>query len=80
MKYFYTKYLLLEEFLEDFHKIDLSDMERQHLSDLVDSSLHNTILNEILSNLKVEDKNIFLNLLKENPENEELMELYAYLL
>lgn len=74
MKYFYTKYLFLEEFLSEFHTLDLSKEEKSHLSYLVDSSLHHVILDEILSNLKVEDKNIFLNLLKENPENEELIE------
>lgn len=74
MKYFYTKYLFLEEFLAEFHTLDLSKEEKSHLSYLVDSSLHHVILDEILSNLKVEDKNIFLNLLKENPSSEKLME------
>ena len=74
MKYFYTKYLILEEFLEDFHKMDLSEKERQHLSALVDSSLHHAILNEILSNLSEKDREIFLNLLKEDSSSEKLME------
>ena len=74
MKYFYTKYLILEEFLEDFHKMDLSESERQYLSALVDSSLHHAILNEILSNLSEKNREIFLNLLKEDSSSEKLME------
>ncbi len=74
MKYFYTKYLILEEFLEEFHKLDLSDKERNNLASLVDSSLHHAILDEILSNLKNEDKKLFINLLKQDPSSEKLME------
>ncbi len=74
MKYFYEKYIFIEEFLTDLHSLDLSNEERQHLSLLVDSSLHHGILNEILSNLKDEDKKLFINLLKEDPASEKLME------
>lgn len=74
MKYFYHKYTVYESFTEDLHSLDLSDDERQHLFALVDSSLYHVVLDEILSNLTSVDKKAFLHRLKENPEDEKLMD------
>lgn len=74
MKFFYAKYIEIENLITELHSLDLNDEQKIHLANLIDSSLNHVILDKILSNLKVEDKNIFLNLLKENPENEELIE------
>lgn len=77
MTYFYTKYIFIESLTEELHSLDLSDEERYHLASLVDSNLHNVILDEILSNLSREDKKAFLYRLKENPEDEKIMEFLA---
>lgn len=60
MKYFYTHLIEVEPIITEIDKLDLSDEERKHLATLVDSSLHNTILDAILSELSEEDKRQFL--------------------
>ncbi|TSC66800.1 MAG: Uncharacterized protein CEO21_15 [Microgenomates group bacterium Gr01-1014_80] len=70
----YQKYIVIESLIEELHGMDLSDEERQHLASLVDSSLHHAILDEILSNLSIEDKKIFLMKMSQDPEDDKLME------
>ncbi len=74
MKYFYQKYIVIENLIEELHSLDLSDGEKHHLSGLIDGSLHHVILDEILSNLSPEDKKVFLSKMKQDPESEELIE------
>lgn len=74
MSYFYTKYIFIENLITELHSLDLSDEQKVHLANLVDSSLHQVILDEILSNLNAQDKKLFLKLLSEDPQNEKLME------
>lgn len=54
--------------------MDLSDDERIHLASLVDSTLHQAILDEILSNLSEADKKLFIHELKKDPESEKILE------
>ena len=74
MKYFYQKYIIIEDLITQLHSLDLSNEERHHLASLVDSSLHHAILDEILSNLSEEDKKLFLHELNKDPENKKIME------
>ena len=74
MKYFYSKYIIVESLVEEMHTLDLSDDERHHLAALVDSQLHHAILDEILSNLSEKDKELFLDQMNEDPENENIMD------
>jgi len=71
---FYQKYIFIENLITELHQLDLSDVERQHLASLIDSSLHHAILDEILSNLSESDKKEFLHQLNQDPENDQLME------
>ncbi|QQG43601.1 MAG: hypothetical protein HYW45_01115 [Candidatus Daviesbacteria bacterium] len=73
MKIWYQKIITIEPILQELNQMDLSDEERAHLSELLDSSLHHAILDEILSNLTEEDKKLFLKMLHEDPENEKLV-------
>jgi hypothetical protein len=72
MKYFFTKYIVIEDLIAELDSLDLSPEEKHHLSGLVDSSLHSAILDEVLSNLNSADKKTFLEKLDKDPENEEL--------
>ena len=54
--------------------LDLSEEEREHLSNLIDSSLHHVILDQILSNLSDEDKKVFLKKFSDNPNDDKLLE------
>lgn len=74
MKIWYQKIITIEPILQELNEMDLSEEERAHLSELLDSSLHHAILDEILSNLKEEDKKLFLKMLDADPENQKLVE------
>lgn len=74
MTQFYTKFISIEEVIEELHTLDLSTEERMHLAGLIDSSLHHAILNEVLSHLKGEDKKLFLKLLAEQESHEKITE------
>jgi len=60
MKQWYAHLVEIESIIVELDKMDLSKEEKLHLAYLVDSSLHHTILDAILSQLRQEDKKIFL--------------------
>lgn len=64
MKQFYSHLIEIESIIVSLDKMDLSGEEKLHLTHLVDSSLHHTILDAILSELPDEDKVVFINHLK----------------
>ena len=66
MSKWYTHLVELESIHFELDKMSLSEQEKLHLSQLIDSSLHNTILDAILSELSKEDKIIFLRYVNEN--------------
>jgi hypothetical protein len=74
MKFFYQKYIVIENLIAELDTMDLSKEERQHLASLIDSSLHHAILDEILSNLSEEDKKLFLHQLNKNPDDDKLVD------
>jgi len=59
-KHFYSHIVKTESVVVKLHEIQMSDEERLHLIALMDSSLHHTILDAILSELSAEDKQKFL--------------------
>jgi len=71
---FYSKYIEVESLVIALNELDLSEEEKMHLSALVDSTIHHTILDVILSKLNPDDKKIFLERFNNDPENEELMD------
>lgn len=46
--------------------MDLTEEQKVHLTSLIDSSLHHTILDAILSQLSPQDKRVFLQSLQED--------------
>lgn len=64
MKQFYSHLIEIESIMVSLDKMDLSGEEKLHLTYLVDSSLHHTILDAILSELPDKDKVVFINHLK----------------
>src|SRR5690349_7635721 len=65
-KTFYGHLIEIESVIVELDKLDLSKEQKHHLASLVDSSLHHTILDAILSQLKEEDKRVFMQALTEN--------------
>lgn len=66
MKQFYSHLIEIESIIVELDKLDLSEDQRHHLASLVDSSIHHTILDAILSELSVADKRVFLQHLNED--------------
>lgn len=57
---FYTHLIEIESIIVELDKMDLSKEEKLHLAQLLDSSLHHTILDAIFSQLSEEDKKVFV--------------------
>ena len=74
MKFFYTKLVNIETLISNLDELDLSAGEKAHLANLVDSSLHSAILDEILSNLSPEDKKLFLVKLETEKDHDKILE------
>lgn len=66
MKQFYSHLVEIESVVVELDKLELSFGQKVHLSSLVDSSLHHTILDLVLSELSPQDKKVFINYLREN--------------
>ncbi len=59
-KHFYSHIVETESIVIELNQIDLTEEEKAHLISLMDSNLHHTILDAILSELSNEDKKVFL--------------------
>ena len=66
MKYFYTHLIEIESIMVELDKMYLSAGEKLHLAQLIDSSLHHTILDAIFSELSEQDKKALVYHLKED--------------
>lgn len=66
MRQWYTHLIKIESIIIELDKMDLSKQEKLHLAGLIDSSLHSTILDAVLSGLSEGDKRIFINNLQED--------------
>lgn len=64
-KQFYGHLIEIESIIVGLDKLDLTEDQKIHLAGLIDSSLHHTILDAVLSELSPEDKRAFFNYLKE---------------
>lgn len=60
MKHFYSHLIEIDSIIVRLDEMGLSKEEKLHLAHLVDSSLHHTILDAVLSQLKDEDKRVFI--------------------
>lgn len=59
-QYFYSHIVETESLLTALNELHLSEKEKAHLLTLIDSSLHHTVLDAILSELSDHDKREFL--------------------
>lgn len=63
--FFYSHLIEIESIIVELDQMDLSDEEKLHLTQLIDSSLHHAILDAVFSELSNEDKRVFINHLNE---------------
>ncbi len=69
-KHFYTHIIEIETIIVELDSLDLSPSQKLHLSHLIDSSLHNVILDAILSELDEIDKKTFIYHLSTNDHSQ----------
>ena len=74
MKHFYSHLIEIQTLIIELDSLDLNEKQRLHLAELVDSSLHHTILDAVLSQLEDEDKRLFLQHLSKD-EHDKIWEL-----
>ncbi len=77
MKHFYSHLVEIESVTVKLDELDLTEEQKIHLAALVDSTIHHTVFELILSKLSDEDKKAFLARLKDNPDDEKLMEFLS---
>ncbi len=70
MNYFYSHLIEIDSVFEQLDKMGLSNEEKLHLGQLLDSSLHHTILDAILSELSDSDKRAFMQHLSEGKHDQ----------
>lgn len=60
-KSFYNHLVEIDSLTIELDKIEISQDEKRHLILLIDSNIHQTVLNVVLSELQESDKKIFLH-------------------
>ncbi len=74
-KHFYSHLVETESLIVSLDAMDLSEKEKAHILSLIDSSLHHTVLDAILSELSEKDKKEFL----EHVVNDDHAKIWHYL-
>jgi hypothetical protein len=59
-QYFYSNIIEIESLFVELENLELSDSQKKHLSELIDSNLHHTVLDAILEELPEEEKEVFI--------------------
>lgn len=77
MSYFYSHIIEIESILVKLDEMDLSDSQKKHLSALIDSTIHQTVLDLILSKLSSADKKSFVEKLEEDQGDKKLMDFLS---
>ncbi len=74
MKYFYSHIISIESLTSELDQMDLSKDEKVYLAKLVDETIHNAVLDAVLSELTPQEKIIFIEHLK-NDDHDKLWRL-----
>lgn len=77
MKYFYSHLIEIESLTIRLEELNLSDSQRLHLTSLLDSTIHQTVLDIILSKLSPVDKVAFVERLRTDPEDHKMMDFLS---
>lgn len=68
-QHFYSHIIETDSLVVAINAMQFTDKEKSHLISLIDSSLHHTVLDAILSELSLEDKQIFLRYMISNEDD-----------
>lgn len=69
---FYSDLVEIETIIIALDEMKLDDHHKKHLSSLVDSTIHHTIMDLILSKLEPTDRAEFIKLYNQDPKNKEI--------
>lgn len=75
MAYFYSHLVEIETITEKLNEIEMNQKQRKHLAYLIDSTIHQEVLDIIFSRLSENDKVLFIEHFRNNPKNPEIMKL-----
>ncbi|MFA5932832.1 MAG: hypothetical protein WCV81_01040 [Microgenomates group bacterium] len=75
MGYFYSNLVAIETLTEKLDEMDMTESQRKHLAELIDSTIHQEVLNIIFARLTDTDKLLFIEELKKDPSNPEILKL-----
>lgn len=64
--HFYSRLITFDEYILILDDLEITSDERIHLTTIIQSNLHYTIIDIVLSNLSKEDKKIFMHIAQEN--------------
>ena len=73
MRHFYSHIVKIEEVTVELDELDLTDSQRKHLAEILDSTVHHIVLDTVLTKLGEEDRMTFLAKLRKDPEDQTLM-------
>ncbi len=68
-KQFYSHLISIESIIAELDQLGFDSDEKIYLANLVDTNLHHTIMDLILSELNDDEKNIFLSLLTKDDQS-----------
>src|SRR5216684_4060282 len=74
MKYFYSHLIEIESLVSELDQMDLSKDEKIYLAALADETIHNAVLDAVLSQLTPQEKIIFIEHIK-NDDHDKLWKL-----
>jgi len=74
MKYFYSHLISIETIGTKMDELEMTNDQKKHLAELIDSTIHHEILDLVLSQLKEEEKIVFLQMIRDNPEDDKLLD------
>ncbi|MFH0937120.1 MAG: hypothetical protein V1808_02420 [Candidatus Daviesbacteria bacterium] len=77
MAHFYSHLIEIEEITIKLEEMNLSNEQKLHLASLLDSTIHHTVLDLILSKLSEEDRKDFLRQLENDSEDKKIMEFLS---
>lgn len=74
MKHFYSHLIQIESVVVKLEELNLTEEQKMHLGALIDSTIHQSVLEMILSKLPESEKRIFIEKLQENSEDKKMMD------
>ncbi|MBI4040182.1 hypothetical protein HY389_02405 [Candidatus Daviesbacteria bacterium] len=74
MRYFYSNIIEIDSVITRLDELGLSEEQKMHLAQLIDSTIHHSVLDLILSELSEADKKQFIQKLNDDPSDQKLLE------